>query len=138
MEKILKNLDDTEKTARALARRLEPPVTVAFTGQLGAGKTTFIKYLCSAMGYGGLVTSPTFSIMNEYRGSVPIYHYDMYRLSGADALYDIGFYDFCDSGISLVEWSENVADGLCGDIIHVDISYFGEYRKIVIPEIDEL
>lgn len=138
MEKILKTQEDTALAAKLLSTHLMPPVTVAFTGQLGAGKTTFIRYLCKYLGYDGPVTSPTFSVMNEYRGNYPIYHYDMYRLSGADALYDIGFYDFCDTGISLIEWSENVSEGLCGDIIRVDMSYCGEYRKIIIPEIEEL
>lgn len=138
MERILKNQKDTELTAKQLAGHLKSPIIVAFTGELGAGKTTFIKYLCRELGYDGPVTSPTFSIMNEYRGRVPLYHYDMYRLSGADALYDVGFYDYCDSGISLIEWSENVADGLYGDIIHVDMSYCGGDRKIIIPEIENL
>ena len=76
--------------------------------------------------------------MNQYEGSVTIYHYDMYRLTDADALYDIGYYDYADSGISLVEWSENVNNGLCGNIIHVDMSYCDGGRKIIIPEIDSL
>ena len=119
MEKILKTEQDTARAASLFAPLLKAPVTVAFTGELGAGKTTFIKYLCRELGYDGPVTSPTFSIMNQYEGSVTIYHYDMYRLTDADALYDIGYYDYADSGISLVEWSENVNNGLCGNIIHI-------------------
>lgn len=134
MEKILKSLEDTEQIANLLAEKLTEPIIVAFTGQLGAGKTTFIKYLCKALGYDGIVTSPTFAIMNEYQGKMPIYHYDMYRINGADALYEIGFYDFVDSGISLVEWSENVADGLEGKIINIDLSYCEQGRKIKISE----
>ena len=134
MEKILRSLKDTEEVAKELAKKLSEPVIVAFTGELGAGKTTFIKYLCRELGYNGIVNSPTFSIMNEYSGRLPIYHYDMYRLSGADTLYDIGFYDFADVGISLVEWSENVRDGLEGKIINVDMSYCPEGRKIIISE----
>jgi tRNA threonylcarbamoyladenosine biosynthesis protein TsaE len=138
MEKILKTEQDTARAASLFAPLLKAPVTVAFTGELGAGKTTFIKYLCRELGYDGPVTSPTFSIMNQYEGSVTIYHYDMYRLTDADALYDIGYYDYADSGISLVEWSENVNNGLCGNIIHVDMSYCDGGRKIIIPEIDSL
>lgn len=136
MEKILKDCGQTEQVAKALSAYLRPPVIVAFTGGLGVGKTTFIKYLCKYLGYDGHVTSPTFSIMNQYDGKYPIYHYDMYRLSGAQALDDIGFYDFYDSGISLVEWSENVEDGLYGNMIHVNMFYAGDKRKIIIPEID--
>ena len=134
MERILRSLEDTEAVAKELAATLTKPVIVAFTGELGAGKTTFIKYLCKELGYDGIVTSPTFAIMNEYEARLPIYHYDMYRLSGADALYDIGFYDFADRGISLIEWSENVAEGLDGEIIHIDLSYCDEGRKIKISE----
>lgn len=134
MEKILKSLSDTENVARELAQKLTCPAVIAFTGELGAGKTTFIKYLCRHLGYEGEVTSPTFTIMNCYEGRFPIYHYDMYRLSGADALYDIGYYDYEDSGISLIEWSENVRDGLEGNIISIDLKYHGEHRKITISE----
>lgn len=138
MEKILKSEQDTKETAYALAPLLRAPVTVAFTGDLGAGKTTFIRYLCRALGYDGAVTSPTFSIMNRYDGAVPIYHYDMYRLSGADSLYDIGYYDCCDNGISLVEWSENVESGLEGNIIHINMSYCRDGRKITVAEVERL
>ena len=134
MEKILKSLDDTKKVAKEFAKTLSVPTVVAFSGELGAGKTTFIKYLCAELGVTELVTSPTFTIMNIYNGNMPIYHYDMYRINGADALYDIGFYDYVDSGISLVEWSENVLDGLEGNIVYVNIKYHGEYRKITISE----
>ena len=125
MEKILKTEADTAYAASLLAPLLKAPVT-------------FIKYLCRELGYDGPVTSPTFSIMNQYAGNVPIYHYDMYRLTDAQALYDIGYYDFADNGISLVEWSENVSGGLCGEIIHVDMSYCDGGRKIMIPESDSL
>lgn len=134
MERILKTLDDTKAVAAEFAKRLTKPVIVAFSGELGAGKTTFIKYLCKELGYDGLVTSPTFAIMNEYESKIPIYHYDMYRIEGADALYDIGFYDFVDRGISLIEWSENVEEGLEGEIIRIDLSYCDEGRKIIISE----
>lgn len=134
MEKILKSLADTENVAKEFAKTLKVPTIVAFSGELGAGKTTFIKYLCRELGVKDLVTSPTFTIMNIYEGNVPVYHYDMYRINGADALYDIGFYDYADSGISLVEWSENVLDGLEGNIVYVDLKYHGEHRKITISE----
>ncbi len=132
MEKILKNLDDTKDAARWLALRISSSAVVAFRGDLGAGKTTFIKFLCSELGFTGAVTSPTFSIMNCYEGKVPIYHYDMYRIHGADALYDTGFYDYVDSGISLIEWSENINDGLDMNYITVSIEFVGKDRKITI------
>ena len=134
MEFIIKSMEDTENAARWLAKRLDSPAVVAFRGDLGVGKTTFIGFLCRELGYNGHVTSPTFAIMNCYNGRVPIYHYDMYRIHGADALYDTGYYDFTDSGISLIEWSENIEDGLDGEIITVSMEYFGEYRKITVSE----
>lgn len=134
MEVTVTTLEDTKRVAYEFAKTLVSPCIVAFRGGLGAGKTTFIRYLCEALGYDGAVTSPTFSIMNCYNGKVPIYHYDMYRIYGADALYDTGFYDFADSGISLIEWSENVSDGLEGDIIYVTVDFCGENRKITITE----
>ncbi len=134
MEKILESLADTEAVAKEFAAYLTKPTVVAFTGQLGAGKTTFIKYLCKYLGYSGEVTSPTFTIMNCYDANIPIYHYDMYRVMGQDALYDTGYYDFEASGISLIEWSENVREGLPDDIITVDLRYHGENRIITISE----
>lgn len=132
MEFKVKTLEDTKCAAFEFAKTLTSPAAVAFRGGLGAGKTTFIRYLCQALGYTGAVTSPTFSIMNCYEGDMPIYHYDMYRVYGAEALYDIGYYDYVDSGISLIEWSENVKDGLEGNIIYVKIDFDGEYRKITV------
>lgn len=134
MEIILKSLEDTKKAAYALAKKLTVPTVIAFTGELGAGKTTFIKYLCEALGVNDEVTSPTFTVMNIYEGVMPIYHYDMYRIHGANALYDIGYYDYVDSGISLIEWSENVKDGLDDGYMSIDLKYHGEFRKITILE----
>lgn len=134
MELILKTMEDTRNAAKLFAKRLSSPAVVAFKGDLGVGKTTFIKFLCKELGYDGSVTSPTFAIMNCYEANVPIYHYDMYRIHGSEALYDTGFYDFTDSGISLIEWSENVEDGLDGEIITVTMEFCGEYRKITFSE----
>lgn len=134
MEKIITDLKDTEDAARWLADRLKSPAVIAFRGDLGVGKTTFTKFLCKYLGYDGVVTSPTFAIMNRYDGDMPIFHYDMYRVHGADGLYDIGFYDFVDSGISLIEWSENVEDGLDMEVITVTIEFCKEGRKITVSE----
>ncbi len=110
------------------------PRVVAFTGAMGAGKTTFISFLCKELGYDGRVTSPTFALMNEYLGNLPIYHYDMYRISGYDDLYGIGFFDFIDSGLSLIEWSENIKGLLPDDTVYIDIKLKGETRIITVSE----
>lgn len=138
MKYISENETDTAKIAKEFAKTLVPPVTVAFTGGLGAGKTTFIRFLCRELGYDGPVTSPTFAIMNEYRGRTPIYHYDAYRLNGGAELHDVGYREFRENGVSLIEWSENVDDGLEGKVIYVDIDISGEKRIILISEEETL
>ena len=137
MKYVAKTEKDTAAAARELAPKLKAPVTVAFTGGLGAGKTTFIRYLCRELGYDGAVTSPTYAIMNVYEGRVPIYHYDAYRLSGGDELIEAGYGDLCDTGISLIEWSENVEDGLLGRVIRADVFSDGQTRIITIDGVDE-
>lgn len=138
MKYISENETDTAKIAKEFAKTLVPPVTVAFTGGLGAGKTTFIRFLCRELGYDGPVTSPTFAIMNEYRGRTPIYHYDAYRLNGGAELHDVGYREFRENGVSLIEWSENVDEGLEGKVIYVDIDISGEKRIILISEEETL
>lgn len=112
----------TEALGQALAAKLSPGSVVAFTGDLGAGKTAFVRGLARGLGYGGRVTSPTFTIVNEYNGAVPLFHFDLYRLSGSEALFDIGWDDYlARGGVCAVEWSENAADALPQDTVYVSI-----------------
>lgn len=134
MEFICTSLEMTQSAAKKVARYLTGPRVVAFTGAMGAGKTTFISFLCKELGYDGRVTSPTFALMNEYLGNLPIYHYDMYRISGYDDLYGIGFFDFIDSGLSLIEWSENIKGLLPDDTVYIDIKLKGDTRIITVSE----
>lgn len=131
---ISMNEQDTERAAKLLAAKLEAPVTVAFTGGLGAGKTTFIRYLCRELGYAGYVTSPTFAIMNVYQAKTPLYHYDAYRLTSGEELLEVGYGELYENGISLIEWSENVSDALLGKVIRVDVGFSGDGRVITIEE----
>ena len=86
------------------------------------GKTAFTRGLAKGLGYTGRVTSPTFTIVNEYLGATPLFHFDMYRLADEDALFDIGWEDYlARGGVCAVEWSENVASALPEDTIYVDI-----------------
>lgn len=122
MEYISNSPAETEALGEALAARLTAGTVVAFTGDLGAGKTAFTRGLARGLGVPDRVTSPTFTIVNEYLGRVPLFHFDVYRLEDSDALYDIGWDDYLDrGGICAVEWSENIADALPEDTVFVRI-----------------
>ena len=111
------NLKQTEALGKAFAEVLNPPMIVLLTGDLGSGKTTFVKCVAKALGCDELVTSPTFTLLNNYQGKFPIYHFDMYRLSSVEEAREAGFAEYFDKrtldGIVFVEWPENV-DGLIG------------------------
>ena len=114
---------ETEAIGARLAALLTPGAVVAYQGGLGMGKTAFTRGLAAGLGYKGRVTSPTFTIVNEYEGGrLPLFHFDMYRLNSADDLFDIGWEDYlARGGVCAVEWSEQVADALPEDTIYVRI-----------------
>lgn len=114
MQFITHSPEETEKIGAALAKKLKPGTVIAYRGDLGAGKTAFTRGLARGLGYLDAVTSPTYTIVNEYLGGrLPLFHFDMYRLRSADDLWDIGWEDYLDrGGICAVEWSENVAEAL--------------------------
>lgn len=123
MEITTNSPTETEAVGASLAAKLEPGSVIAFTGDLGAGKTAFTRGLAKGLGIEERVTSPTFTIVNEYEGGrLPLFHFDMYRLGSADELFDIGWEDYlARGGVCAVEWSENIADALEEDTIRVDI-----------------
>ena len=123
MELLSHSPEDTEDIGARLAEQLEPGAVVAFTGDLGAGKTAFTRGLARGLGIPDRITSPTFTIVNEYEGGrLPLFHFDMYRLGSADELFDIGWEDYLRrGGVCAVEWSENIADALEVDAVRVDI-----------------
>ena len=123
MEYVSNAPAETEALGAALADRLKPGAVVAFSGDLGAGKTAFVRGMARGLGIPERVTSPTFTIVNEYEGGrLPLFHFDMYRLGSSDELFDIGWEDYLTrGGVCAVEWSENVSDALEGDCIRVDI-----------------
>ena len=125
---------ETEAVGRALAAHLQPGTVIAYEGDLGAGKTAFTRGLAQGLGAKDPVTSPTYTIVNEYlSGRLPLFHFDMYRLSCSDDLFDIGWEDYLErGGVCAVEWSENVADAL-EDAIRIRIEKTGEEsRRITI------
>ncbi len=123
MQYISHSVSDTEALGQALAQKLRPNTVVACRGGLGMGKTALTRGIARGLGYSGRVTSPTFTIVNEYLGKTPLFHFDMYRLDSSDALFDIGWEDYLDrGGVCVVEWSENVADALPRDAVVVSFA----------------
>ena len=124
MEYLSHNEIETEALGARLAAVLPPGSVVAYQGGLGMGKTAFTRGLASGLGYSGRVTSPTFTIVNEYEGGrLPLFHFDMYRLADSEALFDIGWEDYLDrGGVCAVEWSELVEDALPPDTVYVTMT----------------
>lgn len=114
--------EQTEALGFRLGQLIQPGAVIAYTGDLGAGKTAFTRGLARGLGIPDRVTSPTFTIVNEYEGGrLPLFHFDMYRLGSSDELFDIGWEDYlARGGVCAVEWSENVEDAL-RDAIHITI-----------------
>ena len=134
MEFITNSPFETEKVGEALGKVLRPGSILAYEGDLGAGKTAFTRGLARGLGATEQVTSPTYTIVNEYlSGRMPLFHFDMYRLASSDDLWDIGWEDYLErGGVCAVEWSENVADAM-ENAITVCIQQTGEEsRKITI------
>ena len=128
--------DETQALGQKLASRLAPGDVIAYFGDLGAGKTAFTRGLAQGLGITDPVTSPTYTIVNEYlSGRIPLFHFDMYRLSSSDELFDIGWEDYLSrGGVCAVEWSENVEDAL-QDAIRVTIEkdpFEADTRRITI------
>ena len=123
VEFVTNSEQETEELGARLAERLEPGAVIAFTGDLGAGKTAFTRGLARGLGISDRVTSPTFTIVNEYEGGrLPLFHFDMYRLGSSDELFDIGWEDYlARGGVCAVEWSENVSDALEEGSVLVEI-----------------
>ena len=133
---------ETEILGRRLAERLRPGAVVAYRGDLGMGKTAFTRGLAQGLGCQARVTSPTFTIVNEYEGGrLPLFHFDMYRLDGAEDLFDIGWDDYLDrGGVCAVEWSGLAAGALPPGTIRVSLRRCeedGDWRRITVEGVGE-
>ena len=126
---------ETEKVGAALGRTLKPGTILAYRGDLGAGKTAFTRGLARGLGCDEIVTSPTYTIVNEYvSGRIPLFHFDMYRLRSSDDLWDIGWEDYLDrGGVCAVEWSENVDDAM-EEAVCITIEKLGEDSRRITVE----
>ena len=140
MEFITTSPVQTEAVGQALGKVLKPGAIIAYEGDLGAGKTAFTRGLAKGLGAEDMVTSPTYTIVNEYlSGRMPLFHFDMYRLASSDDLWDIGWEDYLErGGVCAVEWSENVADAM-ENAISVRIEKVDDdTRKIIIEGGEDL
>ena len=135
MEYITHSPEETEALGEKLGKILTPGTILAYRGDLGAGKTAFTRGLARGLGCQEAVTSPTYTIVNEYLGGrLPLFHFDMYRLHCADDLFDIGWDDYLDrNGICAVEWSENVTEAM-EDPITITIEKLGENSRRITME----
>ena len=134
MQFITNAPEETEALGEKLAKLLRPGTVLAYLGDLGAGKTAFTRGLARGLGCTDTVTSPTYTIVNEYlSGRIPLFHFDMYRLRSSDDLWDIGWEDYLErGGVCAVEWSENVADAM-ENAVTVNLEKLGENtRRITI------
>jgi tRNA threonylcarbamoyladenosine biosynthesis protein TsaE len=128
--------EETIAVAERLGGLLKAGDMIAYKGGLGAGKTTFTRGLAIGMGLGDNVTSPTFALVNEYRGEdMTLYHFDMYRINSEEDLESTGFYDYdFDNNVAAVEWSENIADFLPESTIYITIERLSELEREIIIE----
>lgn len=132
---ISKSPSDTENIGKALGEKIQSGVVIAFLGGLGMGKTCFTRGLALGLGSTDTVTSPTFALVNEYlSGTLPLYHFDMYRISGWEDLYSTGFFDYIEQGgVLACEWSENIENALPENTVFVKFERLSDTeRKITI------
>lgn len=150
LEIILNGLKETSEFGIKLGSLLKPGDVVCLNGDLGAGKTTLTKSIGIGLGVDDYITSPTFSLINEYVGRMPVYHFDVYRLENADELYDLGFDEyFYGRGVSIIEWADRIENLLPEERIVLDIGktediderrinieVFGNRYKEILEELD--
>ena len=130
MKIITSNENETVVAGEKLGRELQSGAVVALYGGLGAGKTAFTRGIASGLGINSSVSSPTFTIVNEYHGEVPLFHFDMYRLESENELFDIGWDDYLDrDGVCVVEWSEKVPGAFPSGTIVVKIDNLGDNSR---------
>ena len=119
-ELIIKEIGSINETAREFIKLIDQDTVFAFYGNMGAGKTTFIKAICEELGVTDVINSPTFAIVNEYRSATAelIYHFDFYRINKIEEAYDFGYEDYFYSGaLCFIEWPEKLEEILPGDVV---------------------
>lgn len=140
MKYISNSVLETKKIAAELAKLLKGGDTLCMYGDLGAGKTAFVQGIAEGLGITDPVTSPTFTIVNEYHGNLDLYHFDVYRIADPDEMYEVGYEEYVyGDGVSVIEWAELIEDILpekrCNVTITKDISKGEDYREINVEEV---
>lgn len=127
----LENEEKTKEIGYKLGKLLSEKSIICLEGDLGAGKTTLTQSIAKALKIDDYITSPTFTIVNEYEGEHKLYHFDVYRISSSDEMYDIGYDEFIDSdGICIIEWANLIKDILPKEYLYVNLTYKNEGREI--------
>lgn len=140
---ISNSADETRRIAAEITKKLKPGSVICMYGDLGAGKTAFVQGMAQALGIDEPVTSPTFTIVNEYYGTLPLYHFDVYRIGSSEEMYETGFDEYINgNGICVIEWAELIEDILPEDSICITIRKNIEkgenYREIIVKGCKEL
>jgi len=121
--RITHSAEETHSVGRTLAARLQPRDLLCLRGELGAGKTTFIQGLAQGLGVPDLVTSPSFTLIHQHAGRIPLYHIDLYRVGAAD-IPDIGLHEVIDcDAVVAIEWADHLPAGLCPDALDIEIAF---------------
>ena len=129
----LENEEQTKEIGYKLGQLLTPKSVVCLIGDLGAGKTTMTQSLAKALEVDDYITSPTFNIVNEYDGRMPLYHFDVYRIGSSDEMYDIGFDEYIDGdGVCMIEWANLIEDILPNEYLYIEMNYKETGREMIL------
>ncbi len=134
MQRIMShNEQDTYKAGNEIAKTLQKGDVICLTGDLGAGKTTLSKAIAKGLNIKEIVTSPTFTIVKEYEGDLPLYHFDVYRMEGIEDMYEMGFEEYLfGEGVCLIEWADKISEILPQNSIWIHMDYGEEIEERII------
>ena len=129
----LENEEKTREIGSKLGELLTPKSVICLIGDLGAGKTTMTQSLARSLGVDDYITSPTFTIVNEYEGKMPLYHFDVYRIGSSEEMYDIGFDEYIDGeGVCIIEWANLIEDILPDEYLYIEMNYKETGREMIL------
>ena len=130
--------ENTKEIGYRLGKLLTPGSVICLIGDLGAGKTTMTQSLAKAIGVDDYITSPTFTIVNEYEGNMPLYHFDVYRIGSSEEMYDIGYDEYINSGgVCIIEWANLIEDILPDEYLDIELNYKDMGREMILKPVGE-